>query len=93
MRLNEGLERLGAKEIIGKYEYEGDVFCETAIEFIALPSTLKRIEAKTFANCKNLKCVEIPNGVEYLGKECFSGSGTKEITLPETLREICAGAF
>ena len=46
--LNEGLERLGAKETRDGWEYEGRTFSETAIESIRIPSTLKRIEEETF---------------------------------------------
>ena len=43
--------------------------------------------------CRNLKYVEIPNSVEYIGKECFSSIEIEEITLPSTLKEIGEGAF
>ena len=46
-------------------------FYESAIEIIKLPSTLKRLEVQTFGNCKNLKNLEIPEGVEYIGDQCF----------------------
>ena len=48
VQLNEGLERLGEYEILDGNEYEGQVFRKTAIRHIALPSTLKSIEAGTF---------------------------------------------
>ena len=63
------------------------------IESIILPSTLKRIEEWTFYNCHNLKHVELPNGVEYIGKQCFTLSGIEEITLPSTLKEIGEKVF
>ena len=37
--------------------------------------------------------MEIPNGVEYIGKECFSSSGIEEITFPGTLKGIDTDAF
>ena len=88
MQLNEGLVKLGEKEVIGKEEYEGRVFYGSGITTIRLPSTLKRIEAETFRNCKNLKRVEIPKGTEYIGAGCFWGSGIEEISLPSMLRKI-----
>ena len=88
MQLNEGLEKLGEKEVIGKEEYEGRVFYGSGITAISLPSTLKKIEAETFRNCRNLKRVDIPNGTEYIGAGCFWGSGIEEISLPSTLRKI-----
>ena len=93
MQLNEGLEKLGEKEVINGREYEGEVFVWSSIKTIRLPSTLKRIEAETFSLCEDLKRVEIPNGVEYIGKECFSSSGIEEITFPGTLKGIDTDAF
>ena len=49
MQLNEGLVKLGEKEAIGIYNWEGAVFSGTAIESIRIPSTLKRLEAETFS--------------------------------------------
>ena len=93
MQLNEGLEKLGEKEVVNGWEYEGNVFYGTAIETIALPSTLKRLEAETFSWCRNLKNIDIPNGVEYIGKKCFSCSRIEEIRLPSTLRKINSDTF
>lgn len=73
------------------HTWEGAVFSGTAIESITLPSTLKRIEEETFRYCKNLKSVEIPNGVEYVGRWCFTNCVLEKITLPATL--AIEGAF
>lgn len=93
VQLNEGLEKLGEKEIIFGIRYTGTVFASSAIENIIFPSTLRRIEAETFRLCKNLKSVDIPNGVEYIGEGCFQKSGIKEIALSNTLKEISEDAF
>lgn len=85
VQLNEGLEKLGEKEIIDGKEYEGNVFAFSTIESIRLPSTLKGIEANTFLHCENLKRVGIPNKVEYIGNECFKDSGIEKIVLPSAL--------
>ena len=71
MYLNDGLEKLGAEETIDGKQYGGGVFVESAIESIRLPPTLKRLELGIFNKCKNLKRIEIPNGVEYIGQACF----------------------
>ena len=46
-----------------------------------------------FSNCNSLRSVEIPDGVEYIGKKCFADSKVEEITLPSTLKEIGEDAF
>ena len=82
MRLNDGLRKLGES-----------AFSSSSVADIRLPSTLKRLEAKTFCCCKNLRSVEIPNGVEHIGERCFALSGIEEIALPSSLKEIGEGAF
>ena len=77
--MNEGLEKLGAKETINGKEYVGEVFTGSVIESIKFPSTLKRIESNTCYKCTNLQNVEIPNGVEYIGEECFKESALRSI--------------
>lgn len=93
MLLNEGLQTLGAKEIVGEWKYEGRAFAGSTLASIKLPSTLKRIEACTFSSCNCLKNIEFPCGVEYIGRACFSNSGIYGITLPSTLREVDENAF
>ena len=63
------------------------------IEKITLPSTLKRIERGTFSWCKNLKHVEILNGVEHIGKACFNWCSLDSIVLPASIEEIDEKAF
>ena len=47
--MNEGLEKLGEKEVIGGITYEGYVFAGSAIEKIKIPFTLKIIEKGSFS--------------------------------------------
>ena len=63
------------------------------IEKITLPSTLKRIERRTFSWCKNLKRVEISNGVERIGKACCNWCSLESIVLPASVEEIGEKAF
>lgn len=93
VQLNEGLQKLGAKEVIDGEEHEGEVFAGSAIESIGLPFTLRRIEARTFFDCRRLGRIEIPDGVEYIGEKCFCASGVAEVTLPSTLKEVGRYAF
>ena len=69
--LNEGLEVLGTNELIPDGKRYPGVFEESGLRDVKLPSTLRRIAYRTFARCSNLKAIELPNGLEYLGKECF----------------------
>lgn len=67
----EGLEVLGTDEhIVDEGKWYG-VFTESALESVELPSTLKRIERNAFKHCKNLKSINLPDHLEYIGKSCF----------------------
>ena len=77
--LNEGLERLGPKETSNGREYEGRVFVYSVIESIGFSSAVKRIGEETLYYCEKLKLVEVPNGVECIGKGCFWRSGVRRL--------------
>ena len=57
-----GLEVLGTDD-----KTRCGVFGLSALESVELPATLKRIEYEAFTECNNLKTVELPDRLEYLG--------------------------
>ena len=73
--LNEGLEALGTDEYDTDGKNRHGVFGYSAVQDIHLPSTLKRIEYSAFEGCKNLSRLALPDGLEYIGKQCFEGAG------------------
>lgn len=93
MVLNEGLETLGNDE----YDMDGEifhgVFGYSAVQSVRLPGTLKRIWFRAFEGCKNLRELALPEGLEYIGKQCFEGTGIQRIDFPASLRTIGACAF
>ena len=64
-----------------------------AFENIRLPSTVRRLERYTFCGCKRMKSIDIPYGVEYVGRECVAGSGLEEIVLPASVKTVGMKAF
>lgn len=60
------------------------MFEGSRIESVVLPSTLKRIEYHAFSYCKNLKSINLPKDLEYLGDWCFCGSELAEAQIPRT---------
>ena len=58
-----------------------------------LPSALKKTGYSTFKDCKSLKHITLPDGMEVIEKNCFSKSGIEEITIPSTVTEIAEDAF
>ena len=91
--LNEGLEVLGTDE----YKADGTryfgVFEESALEYVMLPSTLKKIEYNAFKRCQQLKLADFPEGLEYIGKSSFSETGLGSVEFPASLKTICQGSF
>ena len=60
---------------------------------MVLPASVVDLGEEAFASCHELFKITMP-GVEFIGKECFGlCDNLKEIALPETLRQIRAGAF
>lgn len=69
------------------------MFTESAIESIKIPSTLRVLEINTFQNCRNLREVQLSEGLETVGAQCFYGSGVESIVLPTSVKVVGAGAF
>ena len=88
VQLNEGLETLGTDEVTPEGEHYLGVFEESGLRDVKLPSTLKRIECRAFAECENLTAIELPDGLEYLGMNCFSESGLESIRIPPAVKVI-----
>ena len=71
VKFGEGLEALGTDEYSDNGKMWYGVFQESSIESVDLPSTLQRIEYCVFKECRNLKSIELPEKLEYIGKGCF----------------------
>ena len=84
--VNEGLERLWmctdpAPRSCGPFSF-------SPLERIRLPSTLKALGFRTFSFTKELKQVELPEGLEAIGDECFSSSGVQILRIPASVKRI-----
>ena len=62
----DGLEISNGITVLNEGAFKGLSFRK-----ILFSSTLKRIEARAFADCDNLQKLVIPEGVEYVGKGAF----------------------
>ena len=67
-------------ESIGDTAFAG---CTSATE-IYIPSTLKKIERNTFSG-HSCEVITLPEGVEYLGGDAFTGSKLRFLYLPHSL--------
>ena len=84
---------LGAEESFYKQMYKGNVFAGSAVETVTLPPTLRVLEEGTFRDCKNLRDIQLPQGLERIRQDCFARSGLAQITLPRSLKEVDKSAF
>lgn len=63
------------------------------MESIKLPSTLKILGFGVFKGCRDLKKTQMHEGLEYIGYECFAGSGITELVIPKNLTGMGWYAF
>lgn len=83
VHIPENVSRIGAKS-----------FYNSGIERIKVSKHVKKIEHGAFAICRNLKNVELPEGLESLGIDAFGECIELQfIELPSTLKNIDRGVF
>jgi hypothetical protein len=69
-------------------------FYKREIDIIQFPSSLKRIEAFAFSDCKNLKSLVFPDTLSWIGDLAFyKCSSVQEIWFSNNLEYIGEGAF
>ena len=69
--LNEGLEMLGTSSCLPDGNVCPGAFQESGLRRVRLQSALKAILPRTFKSCKNLRTVDFPEELLYIGEECF----------------------
>lgn len=80
---------------------EGLVFIEPCsfancfVETVAIPKSVKAIGRRAFYRSVALRRIEFAEDceLEVIGEESFRESGLEQVTMPLSVREICAGAF
>lgn len=77
----------------GVLEIGSEVFRDSFVEEVILPSTLKKIGMNSFINCSSLVKIDIPEGVEKIESFAFAFSGLEEISIPKSVAEIGRYAF
>lgn len=73
---------------IGEKAFQNANFSE-----IILPNSVKVILASAFQGCTNLRHIDLPEGLKYLGTFCFFKTGLTSITIPESVKKISRGCF
>jgi hypothetical protein len=80
----------GTVEIPNEVEsIRGWVFCDTNIEHIVIPESVKEIGSSCFKNCRKIKSVKILNPDCEIWQGAFSGCSSLEyIELPDKLKVL-----
>ena len=65
----------------------------TNLREVNMGSTVRRIGASVFEECRNLTYITIPDSVEYIGPRAFRASGLETIHFGENVRTIGSAAF
>ena len=87
--MNEEVEELG-------YKANGRILRvvrNPELVHVSLPSRLRVLEPGMFSYYFKLKAIQLPAGLQTIGKYCFYESGLTQITVPGSVREILEGAF
>ncbi|MBQ0075323.1 MAG: leucine-rich repeat protein, partial [Prevotella sp.] len=65
----------------------------TSLEYVNLSSNLNEIPSHTFYGCSKIKEFNIPLNISTIGSYAFSGTGIKELIIPNSVKEIASNAF
>lgn len=72
---------------------EGGLSGCTALETVVLPRSLKKLGYFTFGNDVSLRRLMLPEGIEVIPADCFSGASPDVLILPRSVKTIEAGAI
>ena len=63
------------------------------LSYVSLPDTLKIIGGASFAGCKDLENINIPDNVEEIRESAFAETRISRIEIPEKVKKIGNRAF
>lgn len=69
------------------------ILCLKEREEMIVPDNVKVIGSGAFQNCRHIKRVVLPEGLEIIEDSAFESSNLEEIVMPDTVREIGNRAF
>ena len=62
-------------------------FCD-ALSQVTLPPSIRTLALSCFQDCPALTSIVLPEGLEWIGQNAFTGSGLTSLALPASLREL-----
>ncbi len=64
------------------------MFFISGLQYITLPDSIKKLESQSFSNCRNLKELILPEGVEKVIS--INNTGIERLNIPSTVKEIAS---
>lgn len=84
LTIPEGREEIRAREFEGRKD----------LVSVTVPGTVKRIDVRAFADCVNLREIQLQEGVQILENNVFNGCrALRQVTLPASVREVTGWTF
>ncbi|MGZ0656783.1 leucine-rich repeat domain-containing protein [Coraliomargarita sp. W4R72] len=77
-----------AVRVIGSYAFQ-----HSEISEVLLPDSIREIQAQAFADCRNLRSINLSSQLVTIGVSAFEGAGIHSISLPDTLKVLGDSAF
>ena len=72
---------------------DGSVDCNTSLQKVVLPDSVKEVRIDAFSGCSKLSEVTLPEQCESVGQFAFSGTALTSFYIPAALDTLGAGAF
>ena len=88
-----GCKSLKEVELPPAVKLGNDIFMNSGLENIKLPSELISIPYACFIECRNLKQIDIPDGVRSIEQYAFSSTGLESVDIPSSVEFIRDSAF
>lgn len=70
-----------------------EAFKNSKITSISLPNSMHLICSEAFYGCGNLKSIDLPDSLVYIGAAAFKQCGLESLVLPDNVRVVDAAAF
>lgn len=66
---------------------------QTRLRLVCFNKYLRTLEANAFRDCSGLANVSLPDGLQIIGRRCFSGAGLRGIAIPRGVTVLGEAAF
>ena len=83
----------GIVTAIGAYAYNSDYGPNTTLESVTMPLSVTSIGELAFRYCRELKDINLHDGITHIGERAFIYTGLTEITIPKGLTELSKQVF